>query len=163
MHVPPCAFAIAAAMDKPSPTPPSARARASSARPKRSKIRSSACGGYAAAAVGDLDRERLTVRDRAQLDRVALFGVLHGVLDQRVEGDAQRLLVGGELPAGDRSEPPGARGDLGPAHEHILQEGLDIHLTGREEVRPVRLGEQEEAGDDPLDAVELIERDRDFG
>ena len=134
MQRPPWARTIASTIARPSPTPPcAAGARRVGAREAvedpLERIRRDA-----ATLVLDLDHERRRRRrGSAQLDRVARLGVLHGVLEQRVERDPQRLRVGAQRAR--RSRPPSrhARGDdLGPAHEDVLEERLDVDLgSGR--------------------------------
>ena len=62
-------------------------------------------------------------------------------------------------PARKRSEPPGARRDLRPAHEHVLEEGLDSISREVQEVGLVGGREQQQALDDRVDPRELVERD----
>ena len=88
--------------------------------------------------------------------------MLDGVLEQGVEGDAQRLGVGEQRPGLEATEPPRARDDLGPAQEDVLEERLDVDLGRHDEVRLVRLGQQQQPLQDVLDPTELVERDLDF-
>ena len=61
-----------------------------------------------------------------------------------------------------RSEPPGARRDLRPAHEDVLEERLEFDLLDAQEVRLVGGGEHQQALDDRVDAGQLVERDVDL-
>src|SRR5438132_67910 len=60
------------------------------------------------------------------------------------------------------AEPPAAWCDLGEAHEDVLEERLELDLRHRQEVRMIRLREQEQPLDDALDPAELVERDVDL-
>jgi len=138
---PPCAFATASTIASPSPTPPVARDRTSSPRAKRSKIRSSASGAIPDPCVRDLDYEPEVEDARADLDRVVRFGVLHSVLEQRIERDAQGFFVRSHVSGNERSEPPGSGRDLRPADEDLFEKGISLDVGRSEELRLLGLSE----------------------
>src|SRR5207244_3975897 len=88
--------------------------------------------------------ERRTPRSRLELDRLGRLGVLDGVLQQRVERDPEALAVGVHGAADELSEAPGSGRDLRPAHEHVLDERLDVDLFDVEETFLAGLREQEQ-------------------
>ena len=164
VHRPPWALAIASTIASPSPTPPADRVRAASARAKRSKIRVSASSGIpqpsSSTSISNCAAAPLT---RAQLDRVVPAGVLDRVLDQRVERRAQPVGIGGHRTGRDRAESPRPWRDLGPAHEHVLEERLDLDALDLHEVGLVGGREQQKPSDDRVDPPELVERDLELG
>ena len=93
VHEPPCAFATASTIARPSPTPPVVLLRAIVATREPVEDPIERLGRDARARVGDLDHEPEVEHARAHLDRVVRLGVLDGILEQRVERDAQSLLV----------------------------------------------------------------------
>src|SRR5919201_637135 len=58
-----------------------------------------------------------------------------------------------------RAETPCAWRNLGPAHEDILQECLYVDLFHDDEVRLIRLCEEQEPVEDAFDSLELVEGD----
>ncbi len=92
-----------------------------------------------------------------ELDGVARVGVLHRVLEQRVERVPQRFRVGEQPPGEVDVEPPGSGRDLRPADEEIGEEGLEVDLL-EGEARLLGLREQQQPLDDPLHPAELVER-----
>ena len=82
---------------------------------------------------------------------------MHGVLEQGVECDPQRLWIDAQAPCRQRAESPRARSDLRPAHEDVFEIGLEIDLAENDEVGMVRFREEEELLEDPLDSSELVE------
>jgi len=112
--------------------------------------------------VCDLDHDADPCGVRPELDQVARLGVGDGILEKRVEGHAQGVGVGRQMPTCQGSEMPGARRDLGPADEHVLEERLELEFRGDEKARPFGRGQQEQPVDDPVDPPELVERDLDL-
>ncbi len=102
---------------------------------------------------------------RRALSSIAAWGVgvLDGVLEQRVERRPQPLGVGQQPAGGQLAQPPGPRGDLRPAHEHILQQRLELELGDLHEVGLVGRRQHQQPLDDRVDASELVEGDVDLG
>src|SRR5207237_9526173 len=73
-----------------------------------------------------------------------------------------RVRAGAQDADREAAKTPRARRDLGPADDDVLQERLELHVRGDQEVRLVRLREQQQALDDALDTSELVERDAQF-
>jgi hypothetical protein len=69
-----------------------------------------------------------------QLDRVALVGVLDRVLEQGIERRPQPVRVDEQLGGDERPEPPGAWRQLRPAHEHVVEERLELDAIYSQEV-----------------------------
>ena len=88
--------------------------------------------------------------------------VLHRVLEERVQRGTKAFGIDGKLPRREWTEVPGARRHLGPAHEDILQAGLEVDLLGDDEVGLVCFREQQQSRKNLFDSLQLVERDVDF-
>jgi hypothetical protein len=118
--------------------------------------------GDAGPAVLDFDDERAIARASAQRDEVARLGVLDGVLEQRVECNAQAVGHRTERARGNGAEPPCPGCRFGPGDENVFEEARDLDLRGRGRVRALGAGEQQQTLDDALHPPELGKRDRDL-
>ena len=161
VHRPPWAFAIASTIASPSPTPPLDRVRAASARAKRSKIRPSACSGMPRPSSLTLIAIVPPSARRGRSARSPRLSLVYFTAFSSSASSAARRRSGSTFsqPVGERSEPPRARRDLRPAHEHVLEERLELDLRELHELRLIGGGEHEQSLEDPVDAAELVERD----
>jgi hypothetical protein len=116
----------------------------------------------AASPVPNVDDEHAVLGAGGQFDLRVRRGVLDRVLQERVERLAQRLRIRLQLAARERTQPPRPWRHLRPAQEDVLEERLDVDRLGNDEVRLVRCGQPKQPVDDALDAVELVERNRDL-
>ena len=118
----------------------------------------------AAAAVDDLDHEIAAQPEVARSSIVSCSSVYFTAFSSSASSAARSASSSAAmLTASDRAEAPPARRNLGPTHEDVFDERLDVDLaeTARNSAR-AGFREQEEPGDDPLDSAELIERDREL-
>ena len=126
------ALAIAATIERPRPAPPS-RGRERRRRARSARRSDRAPPGDAAPLVGDLDHEVWpSLSDAA---RSLVVSVYFTAFSSRASSAMRTLprrrgAAVGDLP----SRQP--RGDLGPAHEDVLEERLDVDGAGRQEVGP---------------------------
>ncbi len=120
-HEPPCARAIAATIASPSPAPPSRRDRDASVRANRSKISSREDAGIPSPPSVTTITTSFT-SPWADSSIAVFVGVVHRVLEDRVECRPKPCLVRVQRHVHDLAEPPGAWCNLRPAHEHVLQE-----------------------------------------
>jgi hypothetical protein len=161
---PPWPFAIASTIARPSPTPPAARVRAASARPNRSKIRSSASWGTPQPSSSTSMTTSPERPGRAR-SSIASRSTVYLTAFSRSASSAARSRSGstGQASRDERPEAPRARCDLGPAHEHVLEERLELDLAAVHEVGLISGREQQQTFDDCVDPPELVERDLELG
>ena len=89
--------------------------------------------------------------------------MLDGVLEQGVQRDPEPLGVAEEPFRGEGTEAPAPRRDLRPSHEDVLEERLDVDRLGRGEAGVICFCEEQEAFEDSLHPLQLIQRDVELG
>ena len=159
---PPCAPAIAATIDRPSPEPSDAAADLHAGEPVEDPVQLLLRDPGAAIAHPQFERGLALVGedDAADRDRRARRGVLGGVLGELQPGlgDARRVELGhhmrgpGERPLVVRAEGAGLR-------EHQVGELGDLDGLPVQEVRATGLHEQRDVVDESVHAVELVDRE----
>jgi hypothetical protein len=86
------------------------------------------------ARVAHLDDYLAAESARGQLDLVAGLAVLDSVLEQGVERDPQLLGVRADGADGEVPQEPAPWRDFRPAHEDVLEKGVELDLVVLEEV-----------------------------
>ena len=141
-QVPPCAFATACTIERPRPD--------SAARPRARVVGAGETvedaverlGWDAAPAVDDLDHE-IAAEPPARSSIVSCGSVYFTAFSSSASSAARSASSSASIqPGSDRAEDPAARRNLGPAHEDVLDERLDVDLRDREEPRLACFREQ---------------------